>query len=70
MKQAITQSHTLTQQNISVFRHDLRNRLSALNLELYLLERKVSPELRSDVALMKDEIGEINHLIDDLNSLG
>lgn len=66
MQQVSARSPELLERGIHTLQHDLRNRLGALKLELYMLERKASADLKGDVDIMKEEIGEINHMIDDL----
>ena len=52
---------------ISLIKHDIRNRLSALKLNLYVLERQGHPEQHDALIKMKEEVGEINQLLEDLH---
>ena len=54
---------------IRIIKHDIRNRLSALKLNLYVLERQGHPEQHDALVKMKEELGEINELLEDLNDV-
>ena len=68
---AILQQNILHHPNpeIRIIKHDIRNRLSALKLNLYMLERQGHPEQHDALVKMKEELGEINELLEDLNDI-
>jgi hypothetical protein len=52
--------------DLNIIKHDIRNRLSALKLNLYLLEKQGHPEQHNALLQMKEELGEINDLLEDI----
>lgn len=51
---------------VSLIKHDIRNCLSALKLNLYVLEKQGHLEQHDALIKMKEELGEINELLEDL----
>ena len=56
----------LHEQDLNIIKHDIRNHLSALKLNLYLLQKQGHPEQNDALAKMKEELGEINELLEDI----
>jgi signal transduction histidine kinase len=69
MQPVLYPTHNTIHREISIIKHDIRNRLSALKLNLYVLERQGHPEQHDALIAMKEELGEINELLEDLNEV-
>lgn len=54
-------------QEMNLIKHDIRNHLSALKLNLYLLQKQGHPEQLDALSKMKEELGEINELLEDIH---
>lgn len=61
-------NHPMQHQELNIIKHDIRNRLSALKLNLYVLERQGHPEQHDALIKMKEELGEINELLEDIHA--
>lgn len=48
---------------IDVVAHDLRNRVNSINLSLHIMERQSSPENAQRITALREEIAQINDLI-------
>lgn len=55
------------QQELNIIKHDIRNRLSALKLNVYVLQRQGHPEQLDALIKMKEELGQINQLLEDIH---
>jgi len=66
MQRVLHQPQHHLQANVSHVKHDIRNQLSALKLNVYLLQRQGHPEQLSALEAMREELGEINSLLEDL----
>jgi hypothetical protein len=59
--------HPTYHPEIRLIKHDIRNRLSALKLNIYILERQGHVEQHDALLKMKAELGEINDLLENLD---
>lgn len=50
----------------SQFQHDFRNRVMALKLALYVLERQADPALSDTIHSIKAQLVELGHMVDDI----
>ncbi|MDQ7025009.1 MAG: hypothetical protein Q9P01_19075 [Anaerolineae bacterium] len=67
MQRALYSHNNHQHPQVSLIKHDIQNRLSALKLNLYLLERQGHSEQHDALTKMKEELGEINDLLEDLH---
>ncbi len=55
-----------TAAKMSQFQHDFRNRVMALKLALYMLERQADPALAELIQTIKAQLVELGHMVDDV----
>ena len=62
---ALTEDHVseAIYKNIS---HDLRGRITSINMSLYMLEKLITPESRTRFDMLKTQIDDLAHMIEDL----
>jgi hypothetical protein len=51
---------------MSQFQHDFRNRVMALKLSLYMLERQADPAMAELIHTIKALLVELGHMVDDV----
>lgn len=64
-----TQEMRVVKQSLSNIRHDARNRISSLKLTLHILERQNTPELQPQITLMKQQLDDLNRLLEQTKDL-
>lgn len=46
--------------------HDLRGRISSINMSLYMLERSITPESKPRMDLLKVQVNDLTRMIEEL----